>query len=342
MSHQHERSEKVCLNCHAALYDRFCHKCGQENVEPKQSFGQLIVHFFEDLLHFDGKFFTTIKYMIIKPGFVTNEYVNGRRANYVNPIRLYLFVSAAFFIISGMFFHSSPPANSSPVKNKTTDSANIISINPATLVGTKSDSSKIQTDTLAVVDLRKGSGFINDLNAYSKVSEYDSVQKSLPAYKKDNFIKHYFIRKITEAREYTHDNENFGEKFLYKFKKAIPAVLFFSLPLIALILQLLYIRKRKEYYYVSHIIFLIHYYCLMFLVILLMETFYTFGSIGAILSFFTFALSIFYLYKSMRGFYKQGRFKTFIKFSLLSILGITTLALLTLTAAINSILNIAH
>ena len=115
MSHQHERKEKKCLNCGADLYDRFCHKCGQENVEPRQSFWQLTVHFFEDLTHFDGKFFTTIKYMFTKPGFLTSEYVNGKRAAYVNPIRMYLFVSAMFFIISGMLPDISDSGGIKPV-----------------------------------------------------------------------------------------------------------------------------------------------------------------------------------------------------------------------------------
>ncbi|MCO4799896.1 MAG: DUF3667 domain-containing protein, partial [Colwelliaceae bacterium] len=36
--------------------------------------------------------------LIFKPGFLTNEYIAGRRVHYVPPLRLYLFISIIFFI----------------------------------------------------------------------------------------------------------------------------------------------------------------------------------------------------------------------------------------------------
>jgi len=104
LSHAHERTEKICLNCGAHLQGRYCHVCGQENVVPKESLGQLIRHFFEDITHFDGKFFKTIKYLITKPGFLSQEYLAGRRARYLHPIRMYLFISFIFFLVFAMFF----------------------------------------------------------------------------------------------------------------------------------------------------------------------------------------------------------------------------------------------
>ncbi len=63
----------------------FCHNCGQENIEPKETVWHLISHFFRDVTHFDGKFFTSLKDLILKPGFLSKEYMVGRRANYLNP-----------------------------------------------------------------------------------------------------------------------------------------------------------------------------------------------------------------------------------------------------------------
>ena len=67
-------------------------------MEPKESVGHLIRHFFEDITHFDGKFFVTVKDLIVRPGFLTREYVAGRRVTYLNPIRMYIFISAVFFV----------------------------------------------------------------------------------------------------------------------------------------------------------------------------------------------------------------------------------------------------
>ena len=99
MSHLEERKEKICLNCNANLYGRYCHACGQENLEPKESVWHLVNHFFQDVTHFDGKFFSTVKFLITKPGFLSKEYMLGRRASYLNPIRMYVFTSAFFFVI---------------------------------------------------------------------------------------------------------------------------------------------------------------------------------------------------------------------------------------------------
>jgi hypothetical protein len=99
LSHSRERKEKVCLNCHSDLYGRFCHVCGQENLEPQETVWHLVQHFFNDITHFDGKFFSTVKYLLRKPGFLSSEYMIGRRAAYLNPIRMYVFTSAIFFII---------------------------------------------------------------------------------------------------------------------------------------------------------------------------------------------------------------------------------------------------
>ena len=105
VSHLKERKEQNCLNCHTALSGRYCHVCGQENLEPKETVWHLVQHFFNDITHFDGKFFSTVKYLLKRPGFPSSEYAKGRRASYLNPIRMYVFTSAIFFISS-----FSPPA----------------------------------------------------------------------------------------------------------------------------------------------------------------------------------------------------------------------------------------
>lgn len=106
MSHLPERKEKICLNCDTPVNGRFCHSCGQENIEPKESFWHLLTHFFNDITHFDGKFFTTIKDVLFKPGFLSKEYVMGKRIRYLHPIRMYVFTSAIFFIIFFSLFNA--------------------------------------------------------------------------------------------------------------------------------------------------------------------------------------------------------------------------------------------
>jgi len=99
LSHFKERKEKHCLNCNAEVQGRYCQVCGQENLEPKETVWHFITHFFNDITHFDGKFFSTVRYLIAKPGFLSKEYIAGKRMTYLHPIRMYVFTSAFFFII---------------------------------------------------------------------------------------------------------------------------------------------------------------------------------------------------------------------------------------------------
>lgn len=87
------------MNCTAIVPLRYCSACGQENIEPHESFGSIVKHFIADILHFDGKFFVTIKYLFTRPGFLSAAYASGKRARYFHPIRMYLFSSAVFFFV---------------------------------------------------------------------------------------------------------------------------------------------------------------------------------------------------------------------------------------------------
>ena len=113
---------------------------------------------------------------------------------------------------------------------------------------------------------------------------------------------------------------------------SLPQMFFILLPLFAGILKLLYIR-RKNYYYVNHAIFSIHFYTFSFIAMLVMFAFNKLNSelhwtfikiIEIIIGFGIF----FYLYKAMRNFYKQRRAKTIIKFLMLCMLLLITLMLL--------------
>ena len=99
--------------------------------------------------------------------------------------------------------------------------------------------------------------------------------------------------------------------------------MFVSLPLVALVLQLLYVRRKKQFYYVDHGIFTIHVYCATFILLLgamllgqLSNWLHWswFNIVSNILIFGICLYMMIYLYKAMRGFYRQRRAKTLVKF----------------------------
>jgi hypothetical protein len=96
-----ENPHRSCLNCNhdlEATY-RFCPSCGQETRDTERSLGDFLHHFAKDYFTFDSKIIKSFKPLVFNPGFLTREFFAGKRATYIPPLRMYLFVSIMFFLI---------------------------------------------------------------------------------------------------------------------------------------------------------------------------------------------------------------------------------------------------
>lgn len=90
-----------CGNCDAVLHGHFCHACGQEDSDLDLPFPKLVVAVLGELFAFDTRVFRTLRLLFARPGFLTTDYLAGRRARYVPPFRLFVFVSLLLFIVLG-------------------------------------------------------------------------------------------------------------------------------------------------------------------------------------------------------------------------------------------------
>jgi hypothetical protein len=86
-----------CLNCHTALHGPYCATCGQKATSPRPTVHDFFHDAFHEFLHFDGKILQSVRLLLTRPGFLTSEYVEGRRIRYISPLRLYLIFSVAYF-----------------------------------------------------------------------------------------------------------------------------------------------------------------------------------------------------------------------------------------------------
>jgi len=93
----------TCDNCHAPVQGMYCSQCGQSIESTLKYFWTVVLHILEDVFSFDSRANRTLFPLMFKPGFLTNEYIAGRRVHYVPPLRLYLFVSIVFFISLKLF-----------------------------------------------------------------------------------------------------------------------------------------------------------------------------------------------------------------------------------------------
>jgi hypothetical protein len=354
VSHAPQRQEKNCLNCGTTVQGRYCQNCGQENAEPHETFWHMVTHFFYDITHFDGSFFTTIKDLLFKPGFLTKEYIKGRRKAYLHPVRMYVFTSAVFFLVFFSLFSvkesdvdvvtEKPEVKEAAfnlkeeaLKKVKTKKDSVAILNASELIGLKDSLNKNKADSSGKTTGQRGSGgfkmSFGGAEKYRSVKEYDSIQNALPKEKKDGWFMTLLYRKVIGINErYKGKEKSLMADIINKFLHSFPYLLFVSLPLYALFLKLLYIR-RKQFYFADHGVFLIHLYVFTFIFMLLyfgldkLKDKTSWSSIGTVQTILILT-GLFYTLKAMRNFYGQGWGKTISKFILFNFLCLVTAAFL--------------
>jgi hypothetical protein len=90
-----------CQNCNHPIGQEmeFCPNCGQKALPEHLTLKYFIHEFLNNYFSFDSKFFKTIRPLVSKPAFLTQEFIDGRRIRYINPIQLFVFISFLYFLV---------------------------------------------------------------------------------------------------------------------------------------------------------------------------------------------------------------------------------------------------
>ena len=350
------REEKNCLNCGAEVLHKFCPACGQQNIDPTLSIKDLLHDVIHDLTHFDGKFFSTVKLLIKKPGFLTAEFIAGKRSSYLHPVRMYVFTSALFFFLFYSFFITVPEKKSDIInamsKEELFDKYTQLHKDNAHLSFTKGFIISNKADTLynlndidqfnklkdtvtslndVVFKLDAGdSSFITKDTTFETETDYEKYQKSLPDSAKAGLMESFWERKTIRAKQYfKKDLQEAWVEQLSKFMHSFPTLLFISLPLLAFVLRLFFFR-RKNLGYAVHGVFLLHLYvfsfiALLFYFIVVKLISFIQMDVPGIFGFVVFIGVILYGYKALKNFYglkrasALGYYLSFLVFAVLSI-----------------------
>ncbi len=330
-----KRHNENCLNCGTKLTDTFCHHCGQKDIPKRQTFRELFSNFISSFWSYEGKFFLTTKYLITKPGFLAVEYNAGRRERYYHPARMYVFISFVFFLL---FFSlqdkdevnattdskSKKELSEDDLKeaNKNNNEVNLDSI-LSNIPGKDSTMKSIATGIVDSINNRtqqqkkkKGISWSLQKAEYNSVDSYDSAQRLLPEEERDGwFKKKLMIRAIELNQKYKDDESSFKNDFGEAFKNNFSKVLFYLLPIFALLLKLLYMRR--DYFYSEHLVFSIYYYNFFYLAgsfQMLLRLIPGMDWLATLMGFWIF----FYLVFAMKRMYQQSWRKTIFKFFIFS------------------------
>lgn len=100
----HEGHPGACANCSTPLQGEYCHLCGQHAHSPVRSFAHAVEEVFESFWHLDGRIFRTLRQLLV-PGLLARDYLAGRRAPYVAPMRLFVVLCVLTFFVGRGVIH---------------------------------------------------------------------------------------------------------------------------------------------------------------------------------------------------------------------------------------------
>jgi hypothetical protein len=283
---------------------RYCAACGQKRLHVHDhSTWHLLKESFGDFFHFDSKFVATLKTLLIRPGFLTTEFLAGRRARYFEPFKLFLFISFLFFLTTGMIEHYQAPdtLEQEPGQANAVDSLSRAVRNKPkiTLVDPQyADVVRLSDDTLRMLVKKEG------LNKFVK-----------HRYPHASWYTRLMLKQLIRSRL------EGAENLQHNLEKTIPKLIFILIPIFALLLKLLYVRRRIPFF--NHIIFSFHSLSFFFLAIWVQALL---GLATSLLDPFFYLIVAVYLFIAMKRVYQNSFGKTLAKFLLLMFSSILVVA----------------
>jgi hypothetical protein len=261
----------------------YCASCGQRVEPPLHSLWHFTKVATEDLTHADSRLWRTLGALLFRPGYLTREFLDGRRAGYLPPVRLYLVISVVFFLWASathqprvVLFPDHGPAKPvlAPIDEGTFG---------AVLPG---ESAEHHAERVC-------SGGVN----------YDGPWRTRvqPA------ARRACVRLVLD------NGRSLGEVFMH----SVPRAMFIFLPLLAGAMMLMY--RWPRHYYIEHLLLFVHNHAFVFLLLLLAGV--TSALLPVLSGWITAAVTFYiawYAYRSMRVVYGQGRWLTLAKLAMLS------------------------
>ncbi|XOV85539.1 MAG: DUF3667 domain-containing protein [bacterium] len=283
-----------CSNCGTPRPDNFCPHCGQNRRDYQRSLPPMLWELLRETFDVDSRILNTFRVLLTQPGQLAVEFSRNRRASYISPIRLYLFISLGFFFL---------------------------------LSATSDLDMDLQTGTGAAPVESVADSVAHDLDKLLDEGRRDKVHRMLAG--EQSGVQQQAIlalaRGAAERTEPVTDAQRFFVRrvidVVYQPREALntmmenlPIAMFFLLPVFALILQLLYIGSHK--YYVEHLVFATHLHTFAFLVYALMlvlpdaSSHAILATISGYLGGLLWLVLLGYHFKALRRYYGEGFART--------------------------------
>lgn len=291
--------QRTCPNCGAPAHGPYCYACGQSEKGMIRHLSEVMSDLADIVFNVDSRIFHSLWDLYIRPGFLTTEYLAGRRARYVTPFRLFFFLSIIAFFSMQMAL---PEINPDELKFGTYDTIEeaatpeeVSKAVDATIVGLTAarDAPAISAKSRAKIDekiekaRKSGVDRIAELEAEAKLP--DGAQK--PARKRSGKITLFgdepwdskthpvhvdwlsdglnarLNRTLEHMQENLNDLNEHPQRLLAGFFSVLPQTLFVLMPLFAVLLKFFYLFKRRLY--MEHLLVALHSHSFVFMSVLI-------------------------------------------------------------------------
>lgn len=274
---------RACKNCGAHLTGDFCSACGQKADIAIPSVWSVVADFLDDLYSFDSRLWRSLVPLVLRPGWLTLEYLRGRRVRYVPPLRMYLVMSVVFFLLVS------------------------VTRNWSLYVGDADAGAAVAEPGADAAAAEPGADDAQDDARLFCESDRFLLVIGSPRLRERLRIS---CRRIVADR---------GSSLLRTFAANVPIMLFVFIPLAAGYMKLLYPLARRRY--VEHLLFLFHTHSFFFLVaisvLVAARISAVYPSMSVPAGLYMAAAYIYqavYSYFAMRRVYADGRLLTLFKF----------------------------
>ena len=275
-----------CENCGALVPQTFCGVCGQRREPPVHSLWHFSQVATEDLTHADSRLWRTLSALLFKPGYLTQQFLAGRRARYLPPLRLYLVLSVVFFLLA----------------SATQPKLQVLQISRAEGGMPKTTLTPLEGAKSTPLDSARDAASVAQRTTPGCNTRYEGPWKEwiVPA------AREACVRAVAD------NGRSLRDAFLHN----VPRAMFLFLPLLAAAMMLMYWRPRR--YYVEHLLLFVHNHAFVFLLAMLAWLASRLPFVSRWVGLAVALYIAWYSYRSMRVVYGQGRWLTLSKLVVLS------------------------
>jgi hypothetical protein len=240
---------EACRNCGDATPGAFCPSCGQPRASKLVSLRRIVADAVEDHLSLNATTPRTLGMLVTQPGGLTAEYLQGRIARYLPPLRLYIIASFAFFLTLGLSRATSESA--APRDGE-------LIVLPAAAAPVDEPAAAAQVEGPAAVGPSGTQAPAAARQALPGTVSADASQPTVLRLPPIPLLGDNLEARLAARLQLlgTTDNHELRRVVGRELLARAPIAVFLLLPLLAGVLKLLYVRHRRLY--VEHFIFAVH------------------------------------------------------------------------------------